>query len=97
MTAPDMKQAPIRVKARTQKRSYGFFFSVFAADAAVVANLGTLTFARLQRSIAASYKLNPFTLAHKSSWFPLAPHVKQRNAFLAKFTENDRLLGDCER
>jgi hypothetical protein len=31
---------------KTQKENYGFLFSVSVAEAAVVANLGTQTFAR---------------------------------------------------
>lgn len=52
---------------------------------------------RSHSAFAAGNTLRPVTAAYRSSWFPLAPHLKHWNALVCRFAENDRLRFEADR
>lgn len=58
---------------------------------------GGSTPALTQSSVAASYNDSPATAAYKSSWFPVAPQVKQWKTAFVVFTLKDRDAGFTDR
>ena len=69
---------------RLSQRAYGFLFSD------PVASNGGFLFRRSHRFRAASSMDNLVALAQRSSWLPVAPHLKHWKVLRLRFTENER-------